>query len=257
MVHWTVGHRSVTSIGLRFGLLGCMQVWRNGAAVPIGSGRERTVLAVLLLRAPHPVGFGELAERLWGSTQPADPRAAIHVIVTRLRRRIGEPHLVRTEPGGYSISPQHLDLRDFLARVAAADRAARDGDLARESDELRAGLALWRDQALADVPSESLHREITPMLAEQRLAALQRRIAVDLRLGRSAELVAELRGLTAEHPLREGFWAQLMRVLYETSRAADALTAYETVRRNLVDELGVEPGPELRRLRDSILAGAA
>jgi DNA-binding SARP family transcriptional activator len=171
--------------GMRFGVLGCLEVRRDGNPVPIGSTRERTLLAVLLLRHPHPATFDELVERLWGVRSPMHPKAAIHTIMTRLRQRLGDRSLFHTEPGGYLIRPQYLDLREFLERVAAADRAARQHDPIGEADELRAGLALWRGPVLANVASESLHREVVPMLTEQRLAVLQRRIAVDLLLGRS------------------------------------------------------------------------
>src|SRR6266545_3965622 len=112
----------------------------------------------------------------------------------------------------------------------------------------------WRGGPLADVPSELLHRDAVARLAEQRSDALHRRIEADLALGRHAELVAELRALTDRHPLREQFWAQLMTALYRCGRQADALQAYQRVSRLLADELGVDPGPELRALHQAILA---
>jgi len=239
---------------LWFGILGPLQVRRDGNVVPVESARQRVLLAALLVRAHRTVTVDELVDRLWGQRPPVHPRAAVHTLMTRLRQRLGEHGLIHTEAGGYSITPEHLDLARFQASVQAADDAALDGDAVTEAEELRAGLALWRGPVLADVPSDSLHRQVVPVLAEERLAALQRRIAVDISLGRSESLVAELRGLTAEHPLRERFWAQLMLALHHADRQADALATYEAVRRRLVEELGVEPGRELRRIQAHVLS---
>lgn len=241
----------------------------------IGSARERVLLAALLVDAPRLVTVDELVDRLWGARAPVHPRAALHTLVTRLRQRLGEHDLITTEPAGYAIAPGHLDLDEFRAQVATADRAALAGDTAAEAAQLRAGLALWRGPVLVDAPSDALHRTVVPVLVEERLAALQRRIALDLTLdhassrvpgpapatvpgpapGHGGALVAELRGLTAEFPLREWFWASLMTALHRADRQAEALAAYEAVRRRLVDELGVEPGPQLRRAHAEVLAG--
>jgi DNA-binding SARP family transcriptional activator len=210
---------------------------------------------MLLVRAPHVVTIEELVDGIWGQRLPAHPKAAVHTLVTRLRRRLGEPGLVHTEPGGYRITPAYLDLDEFHTRVAAARRAARRADRRGEAAELRAALDLWRGPPLADVPSEELHRWAAPALAERRLAVLQRRVDADLALGRCAALVPELRELTARHPLREGFWAQLMLALHLADRRADALLAYGTARRALREELGVEPGLALRRMHVRVLAG--
>jgi DNA-binding SARP family transcriptional activator len=153
------------------------------------------------------------------------------------------------------MTPEHLDLERFRAHLLAADRAGLAGDAAAEAGELRAGLALWRGPVLVDAPSDSLQRAVVPMLVEERLAALQRRIAIDFSLGLAGALIAELRGLTEEYPLREWFWARLMLALHRCDRQAEALATYETVRRRLVDELGIEPGRELRRVHAQVLAG--
>jgi DNA-binding SARP family transcriptional activator len=153
------------------------------------------------------------------------------------------------------MTPEHLDLERFRAHLLAADRAGLAGDAAAEAGELRAGLALWRGPVLVDAPSDSLQRAVVPMLVEERLAALQRRIAIDFSLGLAGALIAELRGLTEEYPLREWFWARLMLALHRCDRQAEALATYETVRRRLVDELGIEPGRELRQVHAHVLAG--
>jgi DNA-binding SARP family transcriptional activator len=239
---------------LWFGILGPLQVRRNGSVVRIGSARERVLLAALLVRAHQTVTVDELVDRLWGRRPPVHPKAALHTLMTRLRQRLGEHGMIHTEPCGYSITPERLDLVQFHAGVQAADDAALRGDAVTEAEQLRTVLAMWRGPVLADVPSDSLHRQFVPVLVEERLATLQRRIAVDISLGRSDSLVAELRGLTAEHPLRERFWAQLMLALHHADRQAEALAAYDSVRGRLVEELGVEPGRELRRIHAHVLS---
>lgn len=240
---------------LRFAILGPLEVCRNGSMVPIRSVRERALLAALLLRAHHTVTVDELIDQIWGSRPPEYPKATLHTVLTRLRQRLDEPGLIQTEPGGYSIAPEQVDLLTFRAYLDAADCAAQELDLITEAACLRAGLALWRGPVLADVPSDFLQQQAAPVLTEHRLAVLQRRIAVDLALGWAAELVGELRGLTAQYPMHEGFWAHLMLALHGANRQADALASYATVRRKLLDELGVEPGHQLRHIHALILAG--
>jgi DNA-binding SARP family transcriptional activator/tetratricopeptide (TPR) repeat protein len=239
---------------VEFGLLGPLRVTSHGRAVGIRAGGQRTLLAVLLLRANRPVPAEDLIDRLWERMPPPKAKAALHAQVARLRQALGQPDLIRTESGGYRIrvAADELDLTRFddLSR-----RAGESTDPAEQADLLRAALALWRGPALVDVVCESLHREVVPALSESHSQALQRRIDADLRLGRHAEVIAELRTLTVEQPLRERFWAQLMVALYRSGQQGEALAAYRTVRRILVDVLGVEPGAELRRLERGVLSG--
>jgi DNA-binding SARP family transcriptional activator/tetratricopeptide (TPR) repeat protein len=241
--------------GLRFGLLGPFEVWQGARALAVSSPKHRALLATLVVQAGRTVPTGELARAVWGADQPANPRRAVQVLVTRLRVLL--PHAIGTRPDGYAIDlqPEQVDLSRFRSWLREADRAAERGDLDKEAGALVDALAQWRGQPLADVPSDVLQREVAPQLSEQRLRVVARRIDVDLKRGRHAELVAELSGLVAEHPLRERFWAQLMAALSATGRRADALAAYHTVRRRLADELGIDPGEELQRQYATILMG--
>ncbi|MEV4760055.1 BTAD domain-containing putative transcriptional regulator [Micromonospora sp. NPDC049559] len=238
---------------MEFGLLGPLRVSRGDRELWIRPGGQRTLLAVLLLRANGIVPVDELVERLWDTVPPPKPKAALHAQVARLRRALGTPDPIETVPAGYRISlePGQLDLERFDALVR---HAAATGAPDEQSRLLSEALGLWRGPALIDVACEALHRDVVPALAERRAQALERRIDADLRLGRHAELLPELRALTAEYPLRERFWGLLMVALYRSGRQAEALEAYRTVRRLLVDVLGVEPGPELRRLERGVLA---
>ncbi|GGP58289.1 AfsR/SARP family transcriptional regulator [Saccharothrix coeruleofusca] len=225
-------------MSIRFEVLGPLRVWHGGVLVPVPLGKVRVLLATLLLRAGRPVSAAELEERLWGG--PARSRSALHMVVTRLRRVLGAARVVHTVPEGYlaELEEGALDLHRFRA-LAAEERFAE-------------ALALWRGAPLPDVRSDQLHEELVPLL-EERLFVLERRVEADLAAGRCAELVAELRGLTGQHPLRERFWGQLMRALYHCGRQAEALSAYRSMSRTLADELGVDPSAELRELHQRIL----
>jgi DNA-binding SARP family transcriptional activator/tetratricopeptide (TPR) repeat protein len=242
--------------GLRFGLLGPLEVWASGRPLAVRSPKLRILLAALLLGDNQPVPIRGLVDAIWGAHQPENPRRTVQLCVARLRTIIGTP-LIRTSADGYRIDvePEQLDIGRFATWIRRADRAAERGDPEKESQALREALAQWRGEPLVDVPSELLQRETVPALREQRLLALERRIEVDLRLGRHNELVRELMELTAQQPLRERLWAQLMTALHRSGRRAEALAAYHTGRRHLADELGIDPGEELRKLHGTILAG--
>jgi hypothetical protein len=167
---------------------------------------------------------------------------------------LGDADLIQTRPRGYLISvpPDRVDAARFDDLLRKADLAA---DPATEADLLAAALGVWRGPALADVPSEVLHRDEVPALAERRLRALERRIELQLRAERHAEVVPELRELTAKHPLRERLWAQLMTALAGCGRLGEALQAYEHFRARLVEELGIDPSPQLQELHRAALRG--
>jgi len=238
-----------------FRLLGPLEVIRDGRPVPIRSGKHRALLAALLLRTGRSVPIGELVDIVWGERSPANPRNAIQIYVNRLRAAVGD--VIETTFDGYRIAAPATDV-DLGRFEELLDRAASHGkreDLRAEAEALHEALAMWRGEPLADVPSDTLHREVAPQLREQRMRALERRIDVDLRRGRHAELTGELMALTAQHPLRERLWAQLMMAFHHGGRQADALQAFRTVRHRLADELGIDPGPELQEIHAAVLAG--
>jgi WD40 repeat protein/DNA-binding SARP family transcriptional activator len=242
---------------MEFGLLGPLAVRRDGIAVPVPQGKQRTLLAALLLNAGTIVSLDDLTGALWGAAPPPSSRVTIQNYVMRLRKALGDADGTRitTHAGGYSIAVAdgESDIARFRASLAASRAAARDGRWDTASAEARTALSLWRGEPLADVDSALLSTRDVPRLAELRLQALETRVDADLRLGYDDELVAELRQLTAAHPLREHLRAQLMLALYQHGRQAEALAAYREVRELLVRELGTEPGPELRDLHQQIL----
>jgi DNA-binding SARP family transcriptional activator/Tfp pilus assembly protein PilF len=242
--------------GTEFLLLGPLVVRADGSQVEVTAAKQRAILAALLLRANQAVPADDLAETLWGEDLPSAARAGVQNYVMRLRKALGPAGArIITEPGAYLIrvQPGDLDLHRFEDLLREARTAAQDGRWQVAADHVSAALALWRGEPLADVGSDLLRARAGPRLAELRLQALETRLDADLHLGRPGEVIAELRQLAAEHPLRERFHALLMLALYRDGRPGEALAAYQHARGLLVDELGAEPGPELRQLHQQIL----
>jgi DNA-binding SARP family transcriptional activator len=238
-------------------VLGPLEAESGGLPVPLPAGRQRVLLATLLLRANRTVSIAELIEKLWDRSIPVDARGTVQKHIMRLRRTIGHGP-IRTEQDGYriEIGPGQLDLNQFGELVKQGTRAAEDDQPAVAAAAFGEALALWRGlPPLANVPSESLHRHEVPQLLERYVRTLERRIEADLLLGRHGELVGELMALVQEHPLRERYWVQLMRALYGTGRQGEALEACREVVRLLADELGIAPGAELRAVHQEILRG--
>jgi DNA-binding SARP family transcriptional activator/Flp pilus assembly protein TadD len=240
-----------------FCLLGPLLVRQGGAVTPVTRGKERAVLAALLLGAGRAVSLDELAETLWGAGPPPSARVTLQNYVRRLRKILADTggSRIRTLPHGYlmSVAAGELDVSRFAALQAAAREAARERAWDRAAAQLRAALSLWRGEPLADVPSQLLALREVPRLTEMRLQAVEARIDADLHLGDHGAVLGELRQLAAVHPLRERLHALLMLALWRDGQQAEALAAYQRARRILIDELGVEPGPELRRLEHQIL----
>ncbi|MGW3568562.1 AfsR/SARP family transcriptional regulator [Streptomyces sp. NPDC000941] len=228
----------------------------NGNPLPLGGSRLRALLTALAMRAarPAPVAVDVLIDEVWTHDPPQDAPAALQALVGRLRRAIGRDAVV-SSPGGYRLATngrQDVDLLHFEALAQHGTRALGAGDAQAAADVLRQALALWRGPALADLPD----REAAAARPEAlRLTALHRRIDADLALGQAADVIPELRELVMDHPLDETFHAQLIRALHASGRPADALAAYEAVRRTLADHLGTDPGADLKALHGLLLSG--
>lgn len=242
---------------MEFCLLGPLIVRRGGVAVAVPPGRQRAALAVLLLNAGRVVRLDKLAETLWGSGPPPSAPVAVQNYVMRLRKTLGDAGRDRiiTQSPGYLIrvNAGELDVSSFDGLLSAARAEARDGSWYQAASLAREALRLWRGEPLADVDCEVLAAREVPRLAELRLQALETRIDADLHVGRHAEVIAELRQLTGEHPLREQLHGLLMLALYRDGRQAESLTAYADARRVLVEEIGAEPGTRLRQLHHQML----
>ncbi|MEV5883677.1 BTAD domain-containing putative transcriptional regulator [Streptomyces sp. NPDC052020] len=272
--------------GLRFGLLGPpvlydgppdgADAWRGGPAPgaaagdvtgpaprvrAVGSPKLRVLLAALLLEAGRTVTAESLKEALWGGAPPPSARASLHNHVARLRRLLDDPGRLRTVPSGYALRVGEGELDVHVFEAGAAE--VRSAHAARAWDRVlrasTAALALWRGAPLAGLPAEVGGFAFAQRLEEARLLLLERRYDAALALGGAllADAVPELTALVAEHPLREAYQRQLMLALHRTGRQAEALAVHRDLRARLVEELGIEPGPAVRKAHVEVLRGAA
>ena len=235
---------------MHYGILGPLEVSDGGRPVEVAGAKQRALLAVLLLNANRVVSRDELTEALWEDRAPDTATKALQVHVSQLRKILGVNRLVTRSPGyALRVEDGELDLHRFEALVAEARRS----EPREAADLLRDALSLWRGPALADFAFDRFSQSETARLEEMHLAVLEDRFEADLTLGSHRALVGELESLIAEHPLRERLRGQLLLALYRSGRQADALDAYQAARAALVDELGIEPGRELRELHQAIL----
>jgi DNA-binding SARP family transcriptional activator len=246
--------RAVRDAGLEIRLLGPLEVLERGSAVSLGGPKPRALLAALALEVGRVVSVDRLVEDLWPGPTPDTASHAIQVYVSQLRKALGAEVISRRATGyALELEADRVDLHRFvrLANEGRATLAA--GNRAEAATILGDALALWRGPALADFTYEPFTQAEIARLEELRVVALEDRIDADLVLGRHAELVPELEALIKAQPLRERPRAHLMLALYRSGRQADALAAYRTARGVLVEELGIEPGPELKQLESAIL----
>jgi DNA-binding SARP family transcriptional activator len=244
---------------MEFRILGPLEVRSNGHTLPLGGPKQRAVLALLLLGANRVVSRERLIAELWPDAPGRDSEHALTLQISRLRKALsaggsGEQRVVTRAPGYVlRVERDELDL-DRYEQLVAAGRAALE---ARDAESavalLREAESLWRGRPLADLEFEPFARLDVERLEELRMTGLEARIEAELATGRHRELVPELEGLIAEHPLRERLRGQLMHALYASSRQAEALAVYTDTRRLLVDELGIEPSAPLRELERKIL----
>ncbi|MBC9719062.1 winged helix-turn-helix domain-containing protein [Streptomyces sp. TRM66268-LWL] len=239
---------------MRYRILGITEATDDeGVPVPLGGARLRALLAALALRAGQTADVDALIDDVWAEDPPQDAPAALQALIGRLRRTLGKDAIAST-PGGYRLTadPSDIDLHRFELLVQDGQSALDHDDPATAASTLREALTLWRGPALADLPD----RTAAARPEAQRLEATRARIEADLRLGRGRELVPEVRELIGVHPYDEPLHAQLIRALRDAGRGADALAAYEDVRRTLAEGLGTDPGPELQALHTKLLTPA-
>ncbi|MFQ6196208.1 AfsR/SARP family transcriptional regulator [Streptomyces sp. NPDC000405] len=241
---------------MRYGILGTTSAHSDdGRPLALGGSRLRALLAALALRPGRIQSVPALVDAVWDGEPPADATGALQALVGRLRRVVGR-EAVASAPGGYRLcaEPDDVDLHRFERLADEGERALADGDPAKAAVLLDDALALWRGPALADLPGAAGPAAARP--EARRLAARRARLAATVALGDAAGALPALAELCAEHPLDEPLHALRLRALRAAGRPAEALAAYEAVRRHLADRLGTEPGPELRALHAELLSGS-
>jgi DNA-binding SARP family transcriptional activator/tetratricopeptide (TPR) repeat protein len=247
---------------MEFRILGPLEVLDEGRAIALPGSRQRALLALLLLHANEMVTTDRLIDDLWGERPPAGAAKSLQMQISRLRKalageaEVGSDGVVVTRGRGYELrlDPDCIDAHCFERLVAEGRSELADGDPARAASVLEEALSLWRGEPLAELGYEPFAQREIARLDDLRLAALEQLVDAKLALGGHAEVVGQLESSIDEHPFREHLRAQLMLALYRCDRQADALQAYQDARRTLVEQLGIEPGEQLRELERAILA---
>lgn len=251
-----------TEAGLRFAVLGPVQAWLDGRELELGTPLQRSILAMLLLREGRAVTPTEMIDAIWGEDAPPRALGALRTYVSRLRAVLEpgrsprvRPELLTSVGRGYALRlpPGALDLAVFERRVTGAEAQRRAGHLTGAAETVREALALWSGEPLAGAVGPYVESQ-RGRLVERRIGVLETLMELDLELGRHANVIPELISLTAEHPLRERLRGQLMLAYYRCGRQAEALAVFSDTRHALVEELGIDPGPELASLQQRVLA---
>lgn len=253
--HSSRAPRRRQNAGMQVSLLGSLEVRDGGRLIPVAGARLSALLARLAVDAGQVVSAGALIDAVWGASPPADAPNALQSLVSRLRRTVNDPASIAAEHGGYrlAISRDDVDITEFERAASEGKAALRRGDPESATLRLRAAVAYWRGSE-PDVAPGIGAGEAT-RLTELRLDAITDRCDADLQLGRHREVVAELEALAQQYPLRERFTILVMTALARSGRTAEAIDAFERVRRALVDELGMDPSPELRAQHLALVRG--
>ncbi|KOU20012.1 hypothetical protein ADK52_27565 [Streptomyces sp. WM6372] len=260
-----MGTRRNTEDTVKIQVLGPLSAEVNGGSIVPTAGKPRQILALLALYPGRVMPVQTLMEEIWGTDLPQSALTTLQTYILQLRRRLGTAmgpgvpgsakDVLATRHGGYllQIPPDAVDVHAYESLVVGGQHAYEDGDDERAADLLRKALGLWNGPALVDVRVGPILEIEVMRLEESRLVTVERRIDADLRLGRHVEVIAELTELIARHPQHEGLHSQAMVALYRSGRQATALDVYRRLRNRLIDDLGVEPSPQLQRLHQAML----
>lgn len=250
---------------MKIEVLGPLSADVNGMSIVPTAGKPRQILALLALYPGRVMPVPTLMEEIWGTELPQSALTTLQTYILQLRRRLGTAmgpdapgdakEVLATRHGGYllQIPPEAVDVHAYERLIAEAQLAFDQGEDERSARTYREALDLWQGPALVDVRVGPILEIEVMRLEESRLVARERRVDADLRLGRHVELIAELTDLIARHPQHEGLHSQAMVALYRSGRQATALDVYQRLRRRLIEELGVEPSPQLQRLHQAML----
>ncbi|MER6441642.1 MULTISPECIES: AfsR/SARP family transcriptional regulator [unclassified Streptomyces] len=250
---------------MRIQVLGPLSAEVNGGSIVPSAGKPRQILSLLALYPGRVMPVPTLMEEIWATQPPQSALTTLQTYILQLRRRLGTAmgpgapggakEVLATRHGGYllQIPPDSVDVHQYDRLTREGQTAFEHGDDEVSAARFREALGLWQGPALVDVRLGPVLEIEVVRLEESRLVTVERRIDADLRLGRHAELIAELIELTARHPQHEGLHSQAMVALYRSGRQASALEVYRRLRVRLIEDLGVEPSPQLQRLHQAVL----
>ncbi|MGH3939758.1 MAG: BTAD domain-containing putative transcriptional regulator [Pseudonocardiaceae bacterium] len=242
-----------------FRVLGPVEIIEDGRNVVPTAPKPRQVISLLLLRRNAVVQATELIDELWEGGPPASAMTTLQTYIYKLRKilmKYGAEEILRTLPGGYmlTVPDSSIDLQRFEWDAQAGQALLEGGDPADAAEVLGRALSMWRGPTLVDVVQGELLSSYVTRLEELRFRTLELRIEADLQLGRHRELIGELKSLTRTHSLHEHLHASLMIALYRSGRRHEALEVYRVLRGNMIEDLGLEPGPELKQLHQTLLS---
>ena len=246
----------MTENKIGFGVLGPLQMTVDGTPVPLGTPKQRAVLAVLVMNRSRPVAIDSLITAAWEQWPPPEARASLHSYISNLRKLLGDSRsMLVNAPPGYrlAVSDTACDIGRFILEKTAGVQAAAAGHFEEASQHLSTALAEWRGAVLEDLRDFEFVDGFATALTEDKVVAHTARAEVEIACGRGYSVIGELESLTVEHPYREPLWAQLIIAYYLSDRQSEALDAYQRLKTTLADDLGIDPGPTLRALHERIL----
>lgn len=250
----------MTGESAEFGVLGPLQICVDGAAVPLGTPKQRAVLAMLLINRNRPVATAALIDAAWEQFPPPDPRASLHSYVSNLRKLLGtvgmDPRtaLVSAPPGyRLNVPESACDIGRFASEKNAGVQAAAAGRFEQASRHLSAALSEWRGSVLDDLRDFQFVDAFATALTEEKMLAHTALAEAEIACGRGHAVIGQLEMLTADHPYREPLWAQLIAAYYLAERQSDALNAYRRLKSTLAEDLGIDPGPTVQALHERVL----
>jgi DNA-binding SARP family transcriptional activator len=250
----------MTQNGLGFGVLGPLQMTVDGTPVPLGTPKQRAVLAMLVINRNRPVGIDSLITATWEQWPPTEARASLHAYVSNLRRLLSkngvDPRTVLVSaPPGYRLNVVETtcDIGRFIAEKNAGVQAAAAGKFESASRKLTAALAEWRGPVLDDLRDFQFVDAFSAALIEDKVLVHTALAESEIACGRGYAVIGELEALTTEHPYREPLWAQLITAYYLAERQHDALDAFRRLKDTLAEDLGIDPGPTVQALHARIL----
>jgi SARP family transcriptional regulator, regulator of embCAB operon len=239
-----------------FGVLGPLQMTVDGTPVPLGTPKQRAVLAVLVMNRNRPVGIDSLITAAWEQWPPSEARASLHSYISNLRRLLGDSRsMLVNAPPGYrlAVDDTACDIGRFIVEKSAGVQAAAAGHFEEASRHLTTALAEWRGPVLQDLRDFQFVDAFATALTEDKVVAHTARAEAEIACGRGYAVIGELESLTVEHSYREPLWAQLITAYYLAERQSEALDAYQRLKTTLADDLGIDPGPTVRALHERIL----